>query len=403
MTPAMTPRKRMALAMRHREPDRVPVMCQLALGHYFLHSGFDPVEVWHDSEVFADALVLLQRRYGFDGILVNLPGREPDWRRHVQRIERAGREQRVHWKDGLVTVVPDDDNAHVYLSDGRRRFFARFEDVDPARLHYVDPHDSSGMSWPWRWGFADAPARSDAFFPPWQDAAVRAVRARAPDVSVHAEVFSPFTQLLELLDFENGLLALLDDPEKVEACLEALAEGTSELMRLLAAAGADAILISSAFAGAGFISPAHYRRFVLPFERRAIAGFRAAYPDVPVYTHTCGAIGDRLELLEETGTAGIDTLDPPPLGDVDLADARRRVGDRLFIKGNIDPVNTVLRGTPAQVREDAERRLHIAMSGGGYILSTACSVPPAAPPANILELRAAAETAGRYAAARDGS
>jgi glycosyltransferase involved in cell wall biosynthesis len=32
----------------------------------------------------------------------------------------------------------------------------------------------------------------------------------------------------------------------------------------------DAVLISSAFAGAGFISPAHYRRFVLPFERKVI-------------------------------------------------------------------------------------------------------------------------------------
>lgn len=399
----LTSRQRMALAMRHREADRVPVMCQLALGHYFLHTGLDPVEIWHDSEVFAEALVMLQQRYGFDGILVNLPGRDPAWRRHVQRVERTGREQRVHWRDGLVTVVPDDDNAHVYLPDGRTRFFARFEDIDPAQLHYVDPHDSSGMSWPWRWGFADEPARRDAFFPPWQDAAVRAVRARAPDVSVHAEVFSPFTQLLELIDFENALLALLDDPDKVEACLAALAEGTIELMRILAAAGADAILLSSAFAGAGFISPAHYRRFVLPFERRVIAGFRAAYPGVPVYTHTCGAIGDRLELLEETGTDGIDTLDPPPLGDVELADARRRIGERLFIKGNIDPVNTLLRGTTEQVRADAERRLLVAMACGGYILSSACSVSPAAPPENILQLRAAADTVGRYAPGKDGS
>lgn len=403
MTSPVTSRERMALAMRHREPDRVPVMSQLALGHYFLHSGLDPVEIWHDSDAFADALVRLQQRYGFDGILVNLPGRDPDWRRHVQRIERAGHEQRVYWKDGLVTVVPDDDNAHVYLPDGRTRFFARFEDVDPAQLCYVDPHDSSGMSWPWRWGFADTPARRDAFFPPWQDATVRAVRARAPDVSVHGEVFSPFTQLLELIDFENALLALLDDPEKVEACLAALTDGTIDLMRLLAGAGADAILLSSAFAGAGFISPAHYRRFVLPFERRAIDGFRAAFPDVPVYTHTCGAIGDRLELLAETETDGIDTLDPPPLGDVELADARRRIGDRLFIKGNIDPVNTLLRGRPAQVREDAERRLLVAMAGGGYILSSACSVSPSTPPDNILELRAAADSVGRYVSGEDAT
>lgn len=393
----MTSRERMRLAMRHGDPDRVPVMCQLALGHYFLHAGLDPVDIWHDSQVFADALVRLQQRYGFDGILVNLPGRDPEWRRHVVRIEGTGRDQRIDWRDGTVTIVPPDDNAHVYLEDGRTRRSVPFDQLDPGQLYYVEPHDIAGITWPTRWSFAGQAAAREDFFPPWQDATVRAVRERVPDVSVHAEVFSPFTQLLELLDFENALLALLDDPLRVEACLDALTAGTIEMMGIYARAGADAILVSSAFAGAGFISPAHYRRFVLPYERRAITVFRALHPDVPVYTHTCGAIGDRLELMQETGTDGLDTLDPPPLGNVDLAAAKQRIGNTLFIKGNIDPVNTLLRGTPRQVRADAEYRLGVAAPGGGYILSSACSVPPATPPANLHELRAAVENVAAYA------
>ncbi|MEI2692045.1 MAG: hypothetical protein V9H69_21000 [Anaerolineae bacterium] len=35
----MNGRERIALAMRHRLPDRVPVMCQLAIGHYFLNTS----------------------------------------------------------------------------------------------------------------------------------------------------------------------------------------------------------------------------------------------------------------------------------------------------------------------------------------------------------------------------
>ncbi len=114
------------------------------------------------------------------------------------------------------------------------------------------------------------------------------------------------------------------------------------------AAGADAVLVSSAYAGGGLISTRHYREFVLPVEARVVSGFKARCPGTPVYTHTCGRIGDRLELLEETGTDGIDTLDPPPLGDVDLAEAKERVGGRLFLKGNVDPVATVLLGTPGR-------------------------------------------------------
>ena len=43
--------------MRHGTPDRVPVMCQLALGHYFLHAGGDAVDdLARHGEAFADAL-----------------------------------------------------------------------------------------------------------------------------------------------------------------------------------------------------------------------------------------------------------------------------------------------------------------------------------------------------------
>lgn len=387
----MTSRERLAAAMRLEIPDRTPVMCQLAIGHYFLRSGLDPVEIWHDTPVFVEALLRLQQRYGFDGILVNLPGRDPDWRSHVDRIERGEDGARVVWRDGRITYVPPDDNPHVYQADGRTRYFPTFAELDPGALWYVDPHDISGITYPWTWGFAEVPASPPDFFPPWQDAAVRLARQRGPDVSVHAEVFSPFSQLMELLDFEQALIALIDDPAKVEACLARLAQGGAQLMGILARAGADAILISSAFAGAGFISTDHYRRFVLPYEMGMIEAFRASFPALPVYTHTCGAIGDRLELLEATGTNGIDTLDPPPLGDVALPDAKRRIGGRLFIKGNMDPVNVLLAGPPERVRADALNRIAVGGPGGGYILSTACSVPPATPPAHIEELRRAVE------------
>jgi len=392
----MNSRERMNAAMRHEAPDRVPVMCQLALGHYFLHTGLDAIDIWHDTAAFGEALLMLQRRYGFDGILVNLPGRDPEWRRWIERIEQVGEDRHIVWKNGSVTIAPPDDNPHVYQSDRATRFFPSFEEIDPEQLHYVEPHDLSGITWPYSWGFSGEPAPREDFFPPWHWDTIRYVRERAPDVSVHGEVFSPFSQFMELLDYVNGLMALMDDPGKVKACLEAITAGTIELMRGHARAGADAVLISSAFAGAGLISPDHYREFVLPYERAAIAGFREEFPDVPVYTHTCGSIGDRLELLEATGTDGIDTLDPPPLGDVELEDAKRRIGGRLFIKGNIDPVNTVLLGSPAAVYEDAVRRIAIGKPGSGYILSTACSVAPAAPPENILQLHAAAEAVGWY-------
>jgi hypothetical protein len=386
----------MGAAMRPRDrrlPDRVPVMCQLALGHYFLQTGLDPVDIWHDTATFARALRLLQQRYGFDGILVNLPGRDPDWRRFVRDIEDRGGRRIVRWSGGMATMVPPDDNAQVVDESGRRPRPA-LAAVDPDRLYYVEPHDLAGVTYPQRWGFDDPPATpGPGFFPPWHWDTIWLLRADAPELSIHGEVFSPFSQWIELLGIEPALLATADDPGRMLAALDRLAEGAAALARGHFDAGADAVAISSAYAGGGFISRRHYERFVLPFERALIAAVKESHPGRPIYTHTCGAIGDRLDLMEATGTDGIDTLDPPPLGTVELADAKRQLNGRLFIKGNVDPVNTILRGTPDACYQDARQRIAIAAAGGGYVLSTACSVPPHAPPQNILQLARAASDA----------
>jgi uroporphyrinogen-III decarboxylase len=392
----MNGRDRIDEAMRLRQPDRVPVMCQLALGHYFLNTGFGAVEIWHSTEAFAEALIELQRRYGFDGILVNLPGRDPNWRRHVHSIEKNGGGDIVRWVDGSYTVCPEDDNPHVYRPDGTR-WFPTFDELDPDKLFYVEQHDVAGVTYPQSFGFEGGPATPGKdFFPLWHFDTVRYVAQRVgAEISIHGEVFSPFSQFMDMLDYQNALLALIDDPGKVKACLGALVEGAVALGCGLARAGANAILISSAFAGAGFLSRAHYAEFVLPYETAVIAGIRRQV-DVPVYTHTCGAIGDRLDLMAASGTRGIDTLDPPPLGTVEIADAKRQLGGRLFIKGNLDPVNTLLLGTIHDVRDAARERIAVAGPGGGYILSSACSVAPATPPANIAVLREVAEECGRY-------
>ncbi len=370
--------------MRHQPVDRVPVMCQLAIGHYLLNTDVSPAELWFTSEGFAHALVALQRRYRFDGILINLPGRDPDWRRDVLRVERqANGSEVVTWKNGDVTTCPHDDNVQHRPAAGWKP--PALEDVDPDHLYYDDPHAVGGLKYPFYYGIVPYTPARDAYFPPYELRTLQLVRAEVGDaVSVHGEVFSPFTQFLELFGYENALMALLEDAGKCHAILAAYARGTVDLGLRIAAQGADAVLISSAFAGGGFISRRQYQEFVLPYEREVHTAIRAA--GTMTYTHTCGAIGDRLDLMAETGTGGIDTLDPPPLGTVDLEDAKAGVGQHLFLKGNMDPVNTLLRGTVEQVRADATRRLAIGAAGSGYILSSACSVAPRVPPENLAVL-----------------
>lgn len=394
----MTGKERIKSAMDLQIPDRVPVFCQLAIGHYFLNATPSPLDIWFRSEGLADALVELQQRYSFDGILVNLPGRDPDYEKHIDRIERRDddRETWVWWRNGNYTRVPDDDNPHYFLASGDR-YFPTFDEVDPETLWYVEPWDLTDITYPYTWGFEAKPRAFDDFFPSYHSDTLRHAKNKAGDsISVHSEVFSPFSQFLELLNYESALMATIDDSGKTHAILERLALGATDLAKQQVEAGADAVLISSAFAGAGFLSREDYESFVLPYEKQVIDGVQAASPRTRVYTHTCGAIGDRLDLMLATGTNGIDTLDPPPLGTAELADAVPQLAGKAFIKGNLDPVNTLLLGNRDTVREAVLNRLDIAKPDGGYILSSACSVAPAVKPELLQYMSELVREHGKY-------
>lgn len=261
----MNSRKRVNDAMNLQFPDRVPVMCQLSLGHYFLHSKkVNPIDIWYTTEGFATALVELQKRYRFDGILVNLPGRDPDYENHIDHLEEKDNQTIIHWQDGSYTEFSHDDVPHYYQQDGNR-YFPTFDELDPDKLFYIEPWDLTDINYPYKWGFEKEPRSKTNFFPDYHMDSIRKTRKLAgDDISIHSEVFSPWSQFLELLNYENALLAILDDPEKAKDCLEQLTSGAIALGKLQAAEEIDAILISSAFAGAGLISRQHYQEFVLP-------------------------------------------------------------------------------------------------------------------------------------------
>ncbi|GAI09749.1 unnamed protein product, partial [marine sediment metagenome] len=114
------------------------------------------------------------------------------------------------------------------------------------------------------------------------------------------------------------------------------------------------------------------------------------------YVHTCGAIGDRLDLMSQTCVDGIDTLDPPPLGTVHLEDAKSKYGRRFFFKGNLDAVNEILSADDQTFEQAVKERIRIGKPGSGYILSSACSVAPYVKPERLKRLAVLAAQLGKY-------
>jgi uroporphyrinogen-III decarboxylase len=376
----MTSKELVRAAMNLERPPRIPVMCQMANGHTIINTGVHPIDYFTSDEVWSECLLAMRAKYDFDGILCHKPGRVKDLMSLVTKVDRDMETPTLYLDDGARIECTRNDDAYYKPGPGFRR--PTLDEVDLARP----------MAW--------APASYAAFqaskatydyntpeeIPEHIFGTIDRVLAKAgSDYSVHGEVRAPFDHFLSILGMEDGLMALMDDPERSLALLDRLTPWSVSLAVAQVRRGAQAIKISSPFAGMGFLSREMYEEFILPFEARIASAVRAE--GGAVYTHTCGAIGDRLDLLCRCGVSGIECLDPPPLGNVDLAEAVEQLREKLFIKGNVDPVNTLLRGSREYVRNDIGCILETAGHAmSGLILSSACSIAPPVPPDNIREM-----------------
>ena len=357
----MSPKKRIKAAMDMNPVDKIPFMCQMSIGHMLVQLGVSPLEFWLDMNIYTEGLVKLREQYQFDGILVSLNGHDPDWRERIINIEKTDEYEIGIFKNGDKLYCPFNDLPYYKFSNQTETLILEFitEEKLIEELNYFPVSQNLPF-------FIHPKHKFDAIS--------KLVKEHGSNYSIHGEITSPFDYYLDLFGHQEALMGLIDYPEKAKLVLRHYTKLIVELAKDMCKTGVDAIKISSPFAGAGFISPDDYKQFVYPFEKEIVEIIRE--DNVHVYIHTCGAVNDRLEVMFQTGATGIECLDPPPLGNVELEDAKKRIGQKGFIKGNIDSINLLLNGTEDEIISDISKRIEIGSKNGGFILSSACSIAP---------------------------
>jgi len=366
-------RLRITEAMNLKTPDRVPLMCQFSIGFMLNQLKPDPVMFWYDMKTFADGLIQLRDTFHFDGILVSLHGHSNDWKNGLLKIENTTTGKTILWYEDRTEEHSLMDLPVVH-----------FLNPKPVKtIEEIDIHNDISDELDY------IPVSGNLYFRLNREnmySIFDYIHDRTDgQFSIHGEITSPFDYFLDLLGYQNALMALILEPEKCKQILAKYTEGVKKIAVGMCIKNIDAIKISSPFAGMGFISPDFYEEFVLPYESEIITAIRKLGKHV--YIHTCGSINDRLELMYQSGASGLECLDPEPIGNVDLEDAFQRIGDRMFIKGNIDSVHTLLEGDDDKVRTDVRKIIETGKTKGkGFILSTACSIAPLVSKERILML-----------------
>lgn len=142
-----------------------------------------------------------------------------------------------------------------------------------------------------------------------------------------------------------------------------------------------------------FMSPAMWRRFLRP-------GFKA-FVDVAkqygckVAHHSCGSIK---AIIPDLIDCGLDILNPvqPDVVDMDRRELKQSFGDRLCFHGSISIQRTLPFGTPDDVRNEVRERVETLGPGGGFVFCTAHNIQADTPTENILALFEAYQAFGRY-------
>jgi uroporphyrinogen decarboxylase len=224
------------------------------------------------------------------------------------------------------------------------------------------------------------------------DAVTSIKRALAGRVPLLGFAGSPFTLACYMIegagssDFARVRQMLYARPDLLHRVLAVNAEAVAAYLAQQIAHGADAVMIFDTWGG--LLSAAAYRKFSLAYVKSVIDRLREAVGSAtPVIVFTKGG-GQWLESIADCGcdAIGIDWM-------TDIRDARRRVGARVALQGNLDPV--ALLAAPAAIEVEALEILDAAGPQPGHIFNLGHGILPSTPPENVAALVACVHAASR--------
>jgi len=171
-----------------------------------------------------------------------------------------------------------------------------------------------------------------------------------------------------LFPTEELILATYDDPDWVHEFLRILQRRKKIFIQSMAGAKFDILELGGGSASSTVISPKIFQTFVAPYDSELIALAHEAGQRI-VY-HTCGGMMPILEMVAAMKPDAMETFTPPAMGgDVRLAEAKERIGDKVCMIGGFDQFHYLKDCPPEATRAAVRQCFAEAGEGGGYILS----------------------------------
>jgi uroporphyrinogen decarboxylase len=264
-----------------------------------------------------------------------------------------------------ILTVPDAMGLGLYFADGEGPRFER-----PLREE---------------WEIRDLAAPD-----PWtalryvMDACAEIRRALDDSVPLIGFAGSPFTLACYMIEGAGGTefsrvkAMLYDRPDLLHRVLAVNARAVTDYLNAQIESGAQAVMVFDTWGGV--LAHDAFLEFSLRYLEQVVAGLtrQRDAARIPSIVFTKGAGG----WLEEIARIGCDAIGID--WTVDLGAARRRIGDRVALQGNLDPM--ILMASPEAVTREARKVLDAFGTAPGHVFNLGHGISQHTPPDNVAVL-----------------
>jgi len=179
------------------------------------------------------------------------------------------------------------------------------------------------------------------------------------------------------------------EPQTLHLLLDKLADSVIDYLNAQVKAGAQSLMVFDSWGGV--LSPRDYNEFSLQYMHKIVDGLIREYDGrkVPVTLFTKNG-GQWIEAIAATGcdAVGLDWT-------INISDAKRRVGDKVALQGNMDP--SMLHGTPDRIRQEVGTILEDFGTGNGHVFNLGHGITPDVDPENAgVFINAVHELSAKY-------
>ncbi len=386
-------RERFLKVLNGQMPDRAPVTLFIQDSGHFLNQVYPDIDPW-DFEELQLKVIDLQKQFGVD-VFVRLLFCTDDSH---------------HWLFGGVDIDHSTENWQVDTVEQRKNestLLRRSTITTPEGVLIQELTISEGRKGTWMMACTEKPIKSPADlelaikyeprmpadWPARAAQRVARIRAALGDDGILGtwSPYGPFNMVSLLIDHTELYSLFLTDPEYFQRLMDFAIDRSRDYLQAIDAAGVDVHCIGGNVGG-GFLGEKFYETYLLPFEKRYMDMVQEN--GTPGCYHNCGEIMNLVNSYKKLGARWVEPFSPPPLGDGDLAQAKKTIGDAYVITGGVNQVDVLQKGTVDEVKRVTEETIKIGKPGGGFILQSADFLEYGTPFEN---LEAYVDTALQYA------